>query len=232
MQQPRPADFPDNYQPVYQADEIDLFELVEGLWRRRLLILAMTAGAALLALVYVFLIATPSYVATGVVRPPPESSLAAINETGVMKLGAEQAFTRVVYEARSRDTQRTVFVANQQGLLSKWPPSGRSVEDVFVETFLPSVRITIAGMGKNDLLSETTLKLGFEHANPEYGATVANALIETADRLATDNLLVELCTALKTRITFLEDSLEQAAANLRAADRDEVAQAPRRPMGV
>lgn len=59
-------------------DEIDLFELIEGLWKKKLLIIAVAVVVTGLALAYV-LLATPIYEAKVFVQAPSQNDIAQLN---------------------------------------------------------------------------------------------------------------------------------------------------------
>ncbi|MDM9595262.1 Wzz/FepE/Etk N-terminal domain-containing protein [Pseudomonas guariconensis] len=60
------------------GDEIDLFELIEGLWKKKLLIIVTAAIVMSLAVGYAFL-ATPIYEAKIFVQPPSQNDIAQLN---------------------------------------------------------------------------------------------------------------------------------------------------------
>ena len=72
---PGPYVYPVQF-PYSAEDEIDLFELVAGLWRRRLFIALVTGAFAVLSIVWVLFIASPSYIISARLLPPTLSDLA------------------------------------------------------------------------------------------------------------------------------------------------------------
>ncbi|TYO83376.1 MULTISPECIES: LPS O-antigen chain length determinant protein WzzB [Pseudomonas] len=59
-------------------DEIDLFELIEGLWKKKLLIILVAVVVTVMALAYV-LLATPIYEAKVFVQAPSQNDIAPLN---------------------------------------------------------------------------------------------------------------------------------------------------------
>ena len=61
-------------------DEIDLFELVETLWKKKWFIVTITGIISVLALVYAFFIAEPVYEASAIIIPPNIEDIKSFNE--------------------------------------------------------------------------------------------------------------------------------------------------------
>ena len=100
--------------PYSAEDEIDLFELVAGLWRRRIFIALVTGAFAMLSIVWVALLATPSYVISARLLPPTLADLAPLrvqtadaNLNGVLSSQPDSALMAFSREINSR--QRRVF---------------------------------------------------------------------------------------------------------------------------
>lgn len=218
-------------------DEIDLFELAAGLWRRRWLIAQITGGVAVAGVVYALWFTTPLYEATAIVRPSSMATLAMINEARIVRspetetsfdarqlfeLTPEDAFSDVVFEARSRETQWEVFLAHKAGLFKEWPSDEVSDATVFLTSFVPKIGISIEGMGKNDVMTQSKMRLGFMHPDPAYSATVANALVDAASSRARNAILTEFRSTLVTRIDVLSSSLKQVEVTLKEDDQDRI----------
>ena len=95
----------------FHDDEIDLFELMEGLWQQKWLIVAVTGMSALVALVAVLMM-SPTYRAEAFIRAPLSSQIAIIAESGVMELTPLQAIGRVEEELNSLSLRRGIFDGN------------------------------------------------------------------------------------------------------------------------
>lgn len=72
----------------WDEDEIDLFELIEGLWKKKLLIIAVAVVVTGFALAYV-LLATPIYEAKVFVQAPSQNDIAQLNYGRGGKSGLE-----------------------------------------------------------------------------------------------------------------------------------------------
>lgn len=218
----QPSRYPSPSQPPPAAwvdDEIDLFELVAGLWQRKWIVLGITAAVVALAVAYL-LLTSPVYESEARLRPPLASHLTAINETGQLELPPEEAFSRVIFEARSMEAQRDVFRAFSQRLLEE--PSADPEDQIryFLRSFTPALSTSISGLGKNDVLAETTLYIRYQHSDPQLAADVVNALATASRSRALDSVLDDLRTMLETRITLLQSRITQSADNLKLADQD------------
>ena len=207
--------------PAWADDEIDLFELAAGLWQRKWIVLGIIGAALALAVVYL-LLTSPVYEPTAHLRPPLASQLVAIKETGQLELPPDEAFNRVVFEARSLDTQREVFLAFSQRLLNEPATGQNQVKQHLLRAFAPALTINIDGLGKNDILAETTMSIRFQHTDPQLAADVANDLAATAQSRALASVTDELRTLLKTRIRMLESRITQSADILKRRDQDTI----------
>lgn len=93
-------------------DEIDLFELFQGLWQQKWLIAAITAVASVLALAVAFT-TTPIYEASASILPPQQSNISNFNlglaEAGVNSFDVAGVYTLVKRSALSDELRREVF---------------------------------------------------------------------------------------------------------------------------
>ncbi|MEZ5567930.1 MAG: hypothetical protein R3E54_06270 [Halioglobus sp.] len=179
-------------------------------------------AAALSFAVLYLLLSSPLYESTVRLRPPLAAQLAAINETGQLELTPDEAFNRVVFEARSLETQRAVFEAFRERLLADDAAGREQPEQYFRRQFAPSIRILIEGLQSDAVLAETTLSIPFQHTDSQLAADVANALAAAAQARALEGVLEDLSVLLQTRVQLLEASVTQSAETLRQADHDEI----------
>ena len=94
---------------------------------------------------------------------------------------------------------------------------------MFVERFVPSFRFTVAGLGKNDVVTESILNIAFEHKNRDFAAEAANTLVTTAESRALASVMDKLKKSLRTKIELLEQNLSQSERTLRENDKDRIA---------
>lgn len=95
------------------SDEIDLFELLGGLWRQKLLIILTAAIVAAMAVAYA-LLATPIYEAKVVVQPPSQSSVSQLNygrggDSGLAMLSVKDVYDVYLRNLQSESLRREFF---------------------------------------------------------------------------------------------------------------------------
>ncbi len=207
--------------PTWVGEEIDFYELGVGLWQRKWIVLGITAVFFALAIAYLIQ-TTPVYESATRLRPPLASQLVAINETGQLELLPSDAFNRVVFEARSLDTQQQVFLNFRDRLLEKQISEREKLDQRFLRGFAPALSINIDGLGKKDVLAETTMSIRFQHTDPQIAAEIANALAATAQSRALAGVMDELQTLLATRIRMLESRITRNAEILQRKDEDTI----------
>lgn len=94
-------------------DEIDLFELLGGVWRQKLLIIVTTLVIAGVALAYAFL-ATPIYDVKVVVQPPSQSNIAQLNygrggDSGLAVMSVKDVYNVYLRNLQSESLKREFF---------------------------------------------------------------------------------------------------------------------------
>jgi chain length determinant protein (polysaccharide antigen chain regulator) len=98
--------------PSTNSDEIDLFEVCQGLWQQKWLIASTTALASVLAAAVAFT-ATPVYEASASILPPQQSSTSNFNlglaEAGVNSFDVVGVYTLVKRIALSDELRREAF---------------------------------------------------------------------------------------------------------------------------
>ncbi|MDN3639994.1 Wzz/FepE/Etk N-terminal domain-containing protein [Simiduia curdlanivorans] len=111
--QPPAVQYLTGHYPAVRDDEIDLKELILGLWAEKWLIVAITSVFTLAALVYA-LTATPYYKTEAKIRPAPKAHFLEINNTGVINITSASAFDRLFSALESRTNKREFFLANKE----------------------------------------------------------------------------------------------------------------------
>ncbi|MFK7830553.1 MAG: Wzz/FepE/Etk N-terminal domain-containing protein [Congregibacter sp.] len=222
----QPADAPSPEDSAYrqklqQADsEIDVFELAAGLWSRRALIAKIISAFLLIAAFYAWVLASEVYTSTSSSRATSEAALVALNETGAVRITPESALARVIYEAQSRETQRAVFDSHLPQFNTGKTLSDRNLNETFVELFTPKLQILVSGA--EDTNTVTTLQSRFQHSDPDYAASIANAILEQSHNRARAVLIGDLRAALEGQLTTLENTLAQQVTVARQRDLDEI----------
>jgi LPS O-antigen subunit length determinant protein (WzzB/FepE family) len=206
----------------FHDDEIDLFELLEGLWRQKWLIVAVTGASTLVALIAV-LIMSPTYRAEAFIRAPLSSQIAAIAESSVMELTPQQAIQRVEEELNSLSLRRGIFDANLSELFNEEPAGEDELNSAFINEFNPAVSVVTPNSDPK-VKDEDRRTLAFEHSNPAVAAAIINGLSKAAGTAAKANLLDEFKSTASSRLQTLNTQLQQAVANQAVSDKDTIAQ--------
>ncbi|KGE03837.1 Wzz/FepE/Etk N-terminal domain-containing protein [Pseudohaliea rubra] len=231
---PQPTAAPPGYYPVtFAEDEIDLFELALTLWRQRLLVLAITLAAPLLAAGYLLLIAEPVYESEARLLPPAAGSLEKIviprdslnsspaGETRLTVTAEEpddgltidylsappidDIFQRVAEQLFAQETRRAALLAIS-------PPEGTGPGQHAAGSF------TVA-MEKPDRGSELgeSLSVRFRAPDPQLAAAAVAALVAEAQTRATQELLAGRSAVLERRIEMLQGMLAASVETARLA---------------
>jgi LPS O-antigen subunit length determinant protein (WzzB/FepE family) len=219
------------------SDDMDLYSLVLGLWRRKGLIATSATSIGLVAFIYLWGIADSQYSATVKARPPSASMLLPINaaltlpeftapaeaDEAAMGLAVSPstALERVVAEARSQDAQRSVITENVQLLRPDLAGNTVYTRDL-ANALTRQFSTRIGGLGKKDVLAEPTLAVSFEHSRPEAAATLANALLAEAHQRAVAAAVADTKAALDSRLSQLRADLKQAEVDATRAAQDEI----------
>ena len=206
----------------FHDDEIDLFELMEGLWQQKWLIVAVTGMSALVALVAVLMM-SPTYRAEAFIRAPLSSQIATIAESGVMELTPLQAVQRVEEELNSLSLRRRIFDGNVGNLFDEEPASEDELNNAFFNRFNPAISVAAPNSGPK-VKDEDRRTLSFEHSTPAVAAAILNELSAAAGTAAKANLLEEFRSTASSRLQNLTTQLQQGIANRAVSDQDTIAQ--------
>ena len=220
--------------PYSAEDEIDLFELVAGLWRRRIFIALVTGAFAILSIVWVMLLATPSYVISARLLPPTLADLAPLrvqtadaNLNGVLSPpnpnSALMAFSR---EINSRELQRRVFkteLASHVPMLS-WSTEERDPEltddQIFIDDFLPRLTFFEEKPAKNE--PPVSISVEFETQDPAAGVAIVANLVDLANEVATSQAVTDQTNSVSETVIALASDLETRIKQVKQNDLMEI----------
>ena len=204
--------------PNSQRDEIDLIELLQGLWAQKWLIATITAIAVACAAAFAFL-SKPTFEARAGVLPPRLSDIAGYN------LGRREAN---LDEYKVGDVYR-VFKLN---LLSDGVK-----RELFQKAYLPSLKEAVANEPQdrlwlrfNDLLSVKApdaknnpdyFTITVQHQNPQTAADWANRYVSMVEEKTEADMKANLLTEIGTKAQSIERQIEvlRASAQQRREDR-------------
>ena len=209
-------------------DEIDLFELVAGLWRQRLLILGIAATTTVLALLYA-LMASPAYVAEARLRPPTDADLrllegrsspllvngnnAAAETNTLYEARPGEVFNQVIATAQSNTAKQAVFEQLKAAIVD---PDASSEEKAGARArFAEAFEVARVGGDKRDPNVEMTLKVAFRNSDPELAADAVNGLVQASTESVVQELVEDFRTAITSRAASLRSELDRRISAIR-----------------
>ncbi len=111
------------------SDEIDLVELISSLWKEKITIIVSTVVVLLIGIAYL-LTTKPIYEARIQIQAPAESQLAPLNNTQIIAVTQNQAFSQFLSILES-DAHRNQLIEKERDLLAKL--YGIAPEDITTE---------------------------------------------------------------------------------------------------
>jgi len=179
-------------------DEIDLFELIESLWKEKVLIVLITAVITLIGLLYA-LLATPTYEAKVELLPPAISDIAELNKFDILKpiQTQTQIFTEFLSILKSNQLSKKFLQEEgvMKSLFEKEITQQEAIEelDKMMQLELP----------KKGPKNEASFKLQFNDA--ELAAKFANQLVDLAIKLYRSDISLAFDSERDQRIKKLND---------------------------
>ncbi|PLP89233.1 chain-length determining protein [Pseudomonas sp. FFUP_PS_473] len=194
---------------VVAHDEIDLFAMMQSIWKQKKLIAAMALFVGAIAGAYAFL-ATPEYEVSTLLRPAALNDLDALNRTEVYSLPPGKALVRVGAALDSYDTRLSYFRANPK-LFEAFGKAGQSPEQVFEEFNRDSLKLVQPDPKKADLLSAY---VGLEMRYPKgiAGDEILNGFVQYAIENERKQIAADLKVIISNRLSELDDKLDAARA--------------------
>jgi len=210
---------PQNLSPV-ASDEIDLVQLISALWKQKVLIIAVTALAGAVGLLYT-LVATPYYSVQSVMRPAAIKDLDELNHLGIYELSPKQALVQVGAALDSYDNRLGFFRDNQQ-LFADLAQPGRSLEQTF-EAFNDRAFKLLQSDAKK--AEGTTPFVGIQLTYPENinGVEVVNGFVQYSLNNVRQQIAADLETLVSNRLNQLETRMDAARANYEASKEIKIA---------
>lgn len=207
-----------SYKP---SDEIDLVELLEGLWKQKLLIALFTCLVALGAAAYAFL-ATPRYEVQSLLRLASIKDLDELNSTGVYTLQPSEALKQVGASLDSYETRTNFFKANAQ-LLEPLSRPNSSIQQDFDAFNKDAFKILQPDPKKIDSLASF---VGIQMAYPANvdGVKILNGLVESAIEQERARIAADLSGVVSSRLRELERQINAARAGYEADKQSKIAQ--------
>ncbi|MDG6777390.1 Wzz/FepE/Etk N-terminal domain-containing protein [Thiomicrorhabdus sp. zzn3] len=203
-------------------DEIDLFELWNGILQEKWTVIISFLAATLLALLYAFT-ATPVYKATAYFLPPSVEDVQEMNAlnlvTGSDFYQPEEVYKNFIEHLRSRDVSQAIF--NQFNLISLYQPDFEkkakneqdAIRNIAFETF--SSDISVHTPKKNSTSNEVSIDLALKRS-PQETADILNELVRLAQIKTAQQYLKDIQSELNIRKQRLHDRI----ASLRKIEKE------------
>ncbi|WP_367237598.1 Wzz/FepE/Etk N-terminal domain-containing protein [Pseudomonas sp. Rh2] len=199
------------------SDEIDLVEVVQGVWRQRLWVVLVSVPVILLGLAYVMLV-TPVYEAKLYVQPPSQNEIAQLNygrggDTGLAVLTAKDVYEIYLKALQSEAVRNKFFRSVFLPMLTEQERTGS--RDALYGRFNGMLKITQAG---KSMPNRYVITANLD--DPRQAATWVSSYAE----MASERAKLELLGGTQSDISIMADNLErqiraaQASANNQRAD--------------
>lgn len=194
---------------VVAHDEIDLFAMMQSIWKQKKRIAATALLFGAIAGVYAFW-ATPQYEVSTVLRPAALNDLDALNRTEVYSLPPGKALVRVGAALDSYDARLGYFRANPK-LFEAFGQPGQTPEQVFAEFNRDSLKLVQPDPKKADLLSAY---IGLEMRYPKGvdGDEILNGFVQYAIENERKQISDDLKVIVSNRLAEVDAKLAAARA--------------------
>lgn len=194
---------------VVAHDEIDLFAMMQSIWKQKKLIAATALFVGAIAGAYAFL-ATPEYEVSTLLRPAALNDLDALNRTEVYSLPPGKALVRVGAALDSYDTRLSYFRANPK-LFEAFGKAGQSPEQVFDEFNRDSLKLVQPDPKKADLLS-AYIGLQMRYPKGVEGDEILNGFVQYAIENERKQIADDLKVIISNRLSEVDTKLDAARA--------------------
>jgi len=187
-------------------DEIDLFELMESLWKEKVLIVAITAVIILIGLGYALL--TPStYEARVEILPPSISDTAELRKFDILKSSQTQTQTHTQTQTQIFTGFLSILRSNQ--LINKFLLEEGLMKSLFEnETTHQKAREKLDNMMQLEVPKKgpkNVASFKFQYSDAELAAKFANQFVEIAIGLYRTNISLAFDSEKDQRIKQLND---------------------------
>src|SRR5690554_5027809 len=200
-------------------DEIDLFELIEAIWKEKFLIIAITAIFTLLAVAYA-LVATPVYQATTTFYQPSASSIQAYNlgrkEANLEEFNIPDIYSVFLTNLNSQQLRNEFF--EEVYLPSLTPEQQLAPRD----SLLTSLSQTIQIKQVNPKENKFKYQISVEREDAEQAAQWANHYVQKAIVLTKQELAHDIQSELSTRKTSIQLQINSMLTKAQAVRQDEI----------
>jgi LPS O-antigen subunit length determinant protein (WzzB/FepE family) len=210
---------PQKMQPVAN-DEIDLVELIHGLWRQKALILSIAFLVGLIGVAYAFL-APRYYNVQSVLRPAALKDLDELNYSGIYELSPEQALQKVGAALDSYEN-RLGFFRDHPELFERVQQPNRSLEQSF-ERFNDDAFNMLQPDAKKTDNARAFVGIKLTYPQEIDGVRVVNELVEYSVNSVRQQIAEGLEVIIGNRLNQLEKKMGAARAYYEATKETQIA---------
>src|SRR5690554_6115879 len=175
------TDLNQTQQNTYNSDEIDLFELIESIWKEKVLIIIITALVTSLAVAYA-LLAKPTYQATTVFYQPTASTIQSYNfgrkEAGFAEYSISEIYSTFTTNLNSQQLRTEFF--EEVYLPSLTEEQRQAPRSALLNRLNSALTVKQSNAKENNNLYEVTVQL----QDPEITAQWANLYVQKAITLS------------------------------------------------
>ncbi|KHO65976.1 LPS O-antigen chain length determinant protein WzzB [Pseudomonas flexibilis] len=205
---------------AYQNDEIDLVELVKGLWAQKWLIVAVTVLVAACAGAYAFL-AKPVYETRASLLPPNLSDIAEYNlgrsEAKLTLFSVADVYSVFTNNLASESLRREFF---QQVYLPSLEETGKNVaEDQLWNSF--NEQLTVSAPRKQQ---PTYWEVKLQHKDPQQAAEWVNLFVAKASEKTEQDMQQNVKSEIDIRVQSVMRRIEALRNTAKQRRQDRVAQ--------
>ncbi|PSS47919.1 chain-length determining protein [Pseudomonas sp. BBP2017] len=204
----------------HAQDEIDLFNILQSLWRRKALIGSVGILCAVLGAVYAYLV-TPVYEVNTVLRPVALNDLDLLNRSKIYNLPPEKALKRVGAALDSYDT-RWNFFRSRPELIEAYSSIGGTPEQAFSNFNHDALKVVQPDPKKTELLSAYIgVKMRYEKGLD--GAAILNDFVTYAVERERLQLTEDLQVIIGNRLAEIDANLKSAVSEYEAKKQSRIA---------
>lgn len=212
---------PPRQQNDFHSDEIDLFELIESIWKEKILIIIITVLVTSFAVAYA-LVAKPTYQATTVFYQPTASAIQSYNfgrkEVGFSEYSISEIYNTFITSLNSQQLRTQFFEEIYLPSLTK--EQQQAPRSTLLNSLSSAVSVKQSNPKENKNLYEVTV----QQQDPAVAAKWANLYVQMAITLSKSEILENIASEVEARKASINLSIESALAKTQAMRQDEITQ--------
>lgn len=201
-------------------DEVDLFNILHVLWRRKALIASVGILCAALGVAYAYLV-TPVYEVSTVLRPVALNDLDLLNRSKIYSLPPEKALKRIGAALDSYDTRWSYF-QSRPDLVDAYSSPGQSPEQAFDNFNDDGLKLMQPDPKQTGLLS-AFIGVKMSYSEGVDGAKVLNDFVTYTVERERLQLTEDLQVIIGNRLAEIDANLKSAISEYEAKKQSRIA---------